>query len=195
MKFVFAKFFSKIFPLTVILRQLALIPYFKILSRKYKKLTSPKSDELLSLFELKKIRTNFDFDEAYRLAGLYFEGKELRSNYRYAFELYTYCVEYMHIDDTDGHTVSFGTICDVLINRISQDEPVNVFDECWSDAYRQSALFAHRLGWMLYTGNGVEKDKKIGIKLLNAAKAIGYDENQTVILYPSKENDDEVYPF
>jgi len=171
--------------------------YYKILSGKYKALTSKKSDELLSLFQLKVIRSERGnvFSSIYRLAGIYFEGKEVITNYRYAIELYIYCIEYLHFDDENGHTASFEKTCDVLINRISQDEPVNVFDDCWSDEYRQCALIAHRLGWMLYTGNGVEKDETMGMKLLNASKTIGYVENKNVIYYPSEENDDEVCPF
>jgi len=174
--------------------------YYKKLTGKYKALTSKKSDELLSLFQLIVIRTGrtgkgCGFSSPYRLAEVYFEGKEVITNYRYAFELYIYCIEYMYIYDENGRTASFETKCEVLINKISQDEPVNVFDERWSDEYRQSALIAHRLGWMLYYGNGVEKDETMGMKLLDTAKTIGFIENQNFIYFPSEENDDEVCPF
>ena len=176
--------------------------YYKKISGKYKALSSPKSAELLSLFQLKVFRSGeneqegYYFSSSYKLAGIYFEGTEVITNYRYAFEVYTYCIENRYMDDTNRHTATFETICDELINSISQDKPVNVFDDCWSDEYRQCALIAHRLGWMLYTGNGVEKDETMGMKLLNAAQSIGYIENQNVILYPSsEENDDEVCPF
>ena len=168
------------------------------LSRKYKELASKKSDELLSLLQLNVIRSGWgcDFSSSYQLAGAYFEGKKVFTNYRYAFEVYTYCIKDRFTDDTDRHSATFETLCNKLINDISQPEKVNVFDDCWSDEYRQCALIAHRLGWMLSTGNGVEKDEVMGMKLLNAAKAIGFVENKNVIYFPTEDNDDkEDCPF
>ena len=106
--------------------------------------------------------------QVFKLAGVYFEGKEVKINYQHAFELYNYCLEDICIENNRNVIEKY----DVLISIIKEEDSTYF----GNPDYQQCVLIARRIGWMLYTGNGVEKDETIGIELLNAVKEIKIEE-------------------
>ena len=129
--------------------------YFNYFSKKFKKLTIKKSDELLSLFKVKNIRTNrYGFTDnlflsTFNLANDYFKGNKVKINYEYAFELYSHCHYMFTLDDFE------------------YDESLNKWEYAYNYDFTKQNHIVKRLFWMYCTGNGVKKDKVRGKELLN----------------------------
>jgi len=169
--------------------------YFGFLAEYFREI----NPELSYLFELvflrKDLKThkiNYDdsqneFSSSYILAGIYFEGKRVKANYQYAFELYENCLDVIH----RKYNVKFHTIYEKLISILSESsEKILLVDDdelVFEMDYQECAIIAFRMGWMLYTGNGVEKDKKTGMALLSAAQ------KSREILSEISKNDNSIF--
>lgn len=154
--------------------------FFQYMSEKFSDPSVKRNNELLSLFEFERIRkdrkvekVNFDdsvneLSSAYTLAGVYFEGKTVRVNYSHAFELYNYCLDVIQ----RRYAPEFNTKFDVLTGILVQGSE-NINEGAMlvpDDDYQKCVLIAYRIGWMLHTGNGVEKDEEAGMELLSASQ-------------------------
>jgi TPR repeat protein len=157
-----------------------------------------KNNELVSLFKLERIRKerkiiksydDFDneFHPAFALAGNYFNGRGVHTNYSHAFELYDYCLHLIQRRYEPRLNTKFDVLNAVLetglntkldlLTAILETGPENSGEGKFyipARDFHWYGLMAYRVGWMLRTGNGVEKDEEAGMKLNSAVESHDY---------------------